>query len=464
MRLPCDGEDLPGSGAEPQGIASVSPFDDALTLAEADHRVAANHRAVENCGQYWTLEVTELEAFLLSEVAIERFKAAFKPSPISLGAFNVVIGRNGSGKSTLLEALQWLDATIRRDAREACDRYYGISDLINLRSQTAVPYFKMRLTWKGWNGEKPLRYSVKVAERNGVAVIAEEQLVSLRPSGTTSRSYVTTGEGGERQIHVSEKDETNLSVQEPDRLAIGLFGSLGSNGAESALSFLHDFWARAVFLRLSPNRLAAGSLATRKSFEPLLDEEGQTLPALLNELGAEAREELVEQLRDILPGIRNVEVSRADLGRDTRVNYNLKERMPYQGRTGRKHFPIPAWMLSEGTRRITAILALLVRDPPPALLCIEEVDNGLDPWTVQSVLNHLRSVADRGTQVILTTHSPWLLDHVPMASIIQVRRLEGDTRYERFADRPEIQAFDPSIPAGTRYVRDETSADPGSAE
>jgi predicted ATPase len=100
-------------------------------------------------------EIKDLE-FQLSEVRLERFKAAFKPAPIKLRPFNVVIGRNGSGKSTLIEALQWLDATIRRDAREACDRYHGIRDLINLRSQTDVPFFQLTLKWHF------LRYEVKV--------------------------------------------------------------------------------------------------------------------------------------------------------------------------------------------------------------------------------------------------------------------------------------------------------------
>jgi predicted ATPase len=184
----------------------------------------------------------------------------------------------------------------------------------------------------------------------------------------------------------------------------------------------------------------------------LLDEEGQNLPALLNELSGDQRDALVSAIQGILPGIQDVEVSSAELGRDTRVNYSLLEKMPYRGRAGRREFPIPAWMLSEGTRRITAILALLVRDPAPSLLCIEEIENGLDPLTVQAVLRHLQSAAHRGTQVLLTTHSPWVLDYIPIDSILQVRRIEGDTQYEHFASRPEIQSYDPSVPAGTRYV------------
>src|SRR5438309_592962 len=83
----------------------------------------------------------------ITEVRLERFKAAFKPEPVPLRPFNVLIGRNGSGKSTLVEALQWIDTTMRRDAREACGRYWGIHDLINLRGWKATPFFRLTFTW-----------------------------------------------------------------------------------------------------------------------------------------------------------------------------------------------------------------------------------------------------------------------------------------------------------------------------
>jgi predicted ATPase len=396
----------------------------------------------------------DVEERWLSEVQIQRFKAAFKPKPIALRRFNVVIGRNGSGKSTLLEALQWIDVTIRRDAREACDRYFGIRDLINLRSQAEQLFFELTLTWSGQ--EPPIRYRVRVEDDDGLPLIAREELSPVRGRGRPKEKdrYLWTDKSGERLVGRG----SGIPFRDPDRLALGqLSAFLGRQ--VPALAFLGTFWAHAVFLRLSPNRLARGSFGTRKSFEPLLDEEGQTLPALLTELGNDQRGDLVEALQEILPGIRDVNVSHADRGRDTQVNYSLLEQMPYQGRTGRSSFAIPSWMLSEGTRRITAILALLARDPPPSLLCIEEIENGLDPWTVRIVLRHLQSAADRGTQVILTTHSPWVLDDVPMDSILQVRRIGGDTQYEHFASRPEIAAFAPSVPAGTRYVHTEDESE-----
>lgn len=386
----------------------------------------------------------------LRSINLERFKAAFLPAPVELEGFNVVIGRNGSGKSTLLEALQWLDATIRRDAREACDRYFGVRDLINLRSRSIVPFFELTLTWETSNPLAPrLRYSVRVEDSgDNVPIIAEETLVPLGVDEKPGNELITTIEHGVRAIA-----DRSVVVRDTDRLALGILESTDAGGLVGGLG---DFWHRAVFLRLSPNRLAGGSRATRRSFDPLLDEEGQTLAALLFELSDEQREELAKDLAEILHGIKDVEVSTVGSERSQRANYSLLEQMPYRGRSGQKYFPIPAWMLSEGTRRITAILALLRHDPMPSLLCIEEIENGLDPWTVREVLRRLESAADRGVQVVITTHSPWLLDDVPIDSIIQVRRIDGDTQYEHFASRAQIQEFKASVPAGTRYVHSES--------
>jgi len=385
----------------------------------------------------------------LQSIKLERFKAAWQPAPVALDDFNVVIGRNGSGKSTLLEALQWLDTTIRRDAREACDRYFGVRDLINLRSQTVIPFFELTLTWDTAKNFAPhLRYRVRVEDSgDNVPVIAEESLNVLGSDGQVAEELITTLEHGVRAVAGG-----SVIVRDTDRLALGV---LESTDAGALIGGLGRFWQQAVFLRLSPNRLAGGSRATRRSFDPLLDEEGQSLAALLYELTDEQRQDLADDLAEILEGIRDVEVSAEGSERNQRANYSLLERMPYRGRAGKKQFPIPAWMLSEGSRRITAILALLKHQVGPSLLCIEEIENGLDPWTVRHVLRHLESAADRGVQVVMTTHSPWLLDEVPLNSILQVRRVEGDTQYEHFASRAEVKAFSPSVPAGTRYVHSE---------
>jgi len=360
-------------------------------------------------------------------IEMERFKAAFKPGGVALMPFTVLVGRNGSGKSTLIEALQWIDSTLRRDAIAACTRYFGVHDLVNLRSRKSPLFFELHLEW-GESDQDRLKYRVRV----------EEDQDGLTPRLTMETLW--RGSGRAREVLIEGPEST-------DRLALW-------RADDPATKPVRDYWQRAVFLRLSPSRLAAGSLARRASWEPLLDEEGQNLPALLNELDETQRETLIKAVQSVLPDIEDVSVSKPSAGRNERVHYSLDEKMPYRGRYGRSKFPIPAWMLSEGTRRLTAIFALLSRRPQPTLLCIEEVENGLDPWAVVTLLGHLQSAADAGVQVIVTTHSPWLLDHVDMASIVQVRRVQGETRYETFADRDAIKAYASQVPAGTRYVQE----------
>ena len=201
-------------------------------------------------------------------------------------------------------------------------------------STASRPYFEVKTSWridgKKWN------YSLKVQEDSDgtTPVIVLEKLKTKRNS---------------RVLFEIDAPEST------DRLTL----SRPPSNAKAAI-VLRDFWRNAVFLRLSPGSLAQGSLARRSTTDPLLDEEGKNLPALLNELGDDERSELIRLVTSVLADIQDVTVSGNATGRNDIVHYVLHEKMPYQGRTGRRLFPIPAWMLSEGTRRITAIFALLV--------------------------------------------------------------------------------------------------------
>jgi predicted ATPase len=414
--------------------------------------------------------MSDRQQLWLRSVQLERFKAVFKTDPVPLGRFTLVLGRNGAGKSTLLEALQWIDGTVREDARKALGRYYGIHDVINVRSKTKPRFFKLRLRWSlDEVPDSDVDYTVKVVEgADGFSPLVDSEKLQLTLATgklpplirTQATADPKTDRAGVRLLHPNEP-KLERQVTDPDRLALGraerFTAGASLSKSDEVLAAVQEFWHRAVFLRLSSNRLASGSPARRKSFEPMLDEEGSTLPALLTELRPAQRQELIERVRRVLRDIEGLAVSSPRTGREETVNYSLKERMPFVGRRGSDVFPIPSWMLSEGTRRITAIFALLVREPAPSLLCIEELENGLDPWTVQRVLAALKDAVAKGTQVIVTSHSPWLIDHVDLGDILGVERIRGETKYRRFADIEGVKAFANQVPPGARYVNLNTS-------
>jgi predicted ATPase len=404
------------------------------------------------------LKAKPIEPVFLTLVQLRSFKAATS-SNLDLGMFNVVIGRNGAGKSTLIEALQWIDQAIRDGARSASDRYHGIHDLINVQGTHRPHTFAVGLGWiRAGKKKGTYAYTVRVRETNERLPSIVKELLDCSIAGQ-SRWLIDTKRDGLRVV--SPTLRSSVLFEDPDQLALSFASRIAATRTAvraSALAPINDFWSRAVFLRLSPSRLAQTAAPQRKPSAPLLDEEGHQLPALLNELSDTQRTRMVQKIEKVLADFKEIAVSKPASARDEEVFYSLIEEMP-SGKT--KHstavrVPIPAWMLSEGTRRLTALFALLHHDPPPSLLCIEEIENGLDPWTLLTVLKELQSASERGVQIIVTTHSPWLLDHVELSSILYVRRENGETRYERFADRKDVKAYQGKVPPGAIYVHEES--------
>ena len=77
--------------------------------------------------------------------------------------------------------------------------------------------------------------------------------------------------------------------------------------------------------------------------------------------------------------------------------------------------------LSDGTLRFLFLLAVLACPNPPSLIAIDEPETGLHPSMFPIVAEYAIQAASR-TQVILTTHSPALLDafgdHVPTTTVV----------------------------------------------
>lgn len=95
--------------------------------------------------------------------------------------------------------------------------------------------------------------------------------------------------------------------------------------------------------------------------------------------------------------------------------------------------PVPARVLSEGTLRVLGLLALGGAKEPPALLGFEEPENGVHPRRVRLIAELLKTRAATGnTQLIVTTHSPLLVDHMPEESLFVFRKRQGSTDIRAF--------------------------------
>jgi predicted ATPase len=115
--------------------------------------------------------------------------------------------------------------------------------------------------------------------------------------------------------------------------------------------------------------------------------------------------------------------------------------------------PIPGWLLSSGTLRILALLAVFESPIKPSVLFVDEIENGLDPRTIGLLLSQIQSVfMDMSMQVIVTTHSPYFLDMVPLESIVVSDKINGGSIYEIPRNDSSLQAWKDKFSPGKLYT------------
>ena len=102
---------------------------------------------------------------------------------------------------------------------------------------------------------------------------------------------------------------------------------------------------------------------------------------------------------------------------------------------------IPASQASDGTLLILAYLAILYLPEPPRLLLLEEPENGIHPKRLRDILEILRQLVHEQshTQVVLTTHSPYVLDLFKPEEVTLCTKLDtGEIKTTRLSDRPTV--------------------------
>jgi hypothetical protein len=103
----------------------------------------------------------------------------------------------------------------------------------------------------------------------------------------------------------------------------------------------------------------------------------------------------------------------------------------------RQTLPTPASQVSDGMLIVLAYLALLYLPEPPRVILVEEPENGIHPKRLQDVLKILRELVEEQshTQVIMTTHSPYVVDMFQPEEVTHCRPEEdGSVSVRKLSD------------------------------
>lgn len=87
--------------------------------------------------------------------------------------------------------------------------------------------------------------------------------------------------------------------------------------------------------------------------------------------------------------------------------------------------------LSDGTIRFIALTTLFMQPSLPQTIIIDEPELGLHPSAIARLAGMIKSVAERGCQVIVATQSTDLISHFEPEDIITVDQINGESVFTR---------------------------------
>lgn len=349
----------------------------------------------------------------IEELQVQNFgciqDAAFRLTPL-----HALIGPNDSGKSTVLRALRtisapWVDSTspmVKPDANE----------LERLGRALQLSATRGNVTITAITNEVDTTYTQR-SVFNGLLEFTRSRIIfeSLMRQEPISNPYLIS------QV-VMEK-----------------VGSISSNQRQTQfhapqMLFSNNELQKAIFptqmLRLDPDSLRTPCPLIQDG-QPLRfqDEHGTGLPAVYDAIVTRNVQDFLElntEIQKLFPDVKSIALLNPSQTTKA-IGVKLKDGTL-----------VPAELMSEGLLYYLAFAALRFMDPP-AILMIEEPENGLHPARIAEVMRVLREIS-KTIQIIVATHSPLVVNELqPEEVTVVTRSPEKGTQGILLKDTPNFE-------------------------
>lgn len=382
---------------------------------------------------------------MLDQIQIRNYKS-LRDVALDSRAFNVLIGPNNAGKSNVFDCLHLLSELTRFSQGEPVHSRGGFSSIVwngEIKNSIGIEISGHEPRSPDQDGDRyRFKYEMHIAGGPTHFQLTSERFWACDASpGGATLSPVEAGlfeEGPKGRVLLEYPVEQNMArVCDPSGKQI--WQASYASSLSPYLSSLNDpiryplvgYFALQVrnwaFYNFVPSLMEA-PLPVRKDLR--LQERGENFGAVLHsyhsEFGSNFRE-IEEWLRRAMPEISSLLTGLTEGGQ---TFAQIEE----SGLNVR----IPSWAMSDGTIRLIAHLLVAFGASPPPLICFEEPENYIHPHLLE-LLAHILKKASTRTQILLTTHSPYLLNFLEPEDILIVEKHEGATEVSRPKDPGAIK-------------------------
>ena len=392
-----------------------------------------------------------------------------------LGELTVVIGANATGKSTLMDCLQFISRCVQFPLNDAMKWEGGLGSVLNASKKTEKLSWKLtfrkptqHLFWNILPLKEDLYYVYEV-------VIEKDQYQQAFPVYEVLRTEKPYG-GHEEPLKLLEATrykshifDSSLHKLVPFDEAVGedsqglLKGFDEETSAENNLKAPKEVSEQERLLRLAQMRFfneypipswtrfllskyffypgfevgRSSKLRTQPSeIQPqtILASNGENLGTVLHEVLTRSdyrsvADNLREFLRVAYPSFDDY-FAESTYGTPPKVLVSIREKGMMRN--------MQLWDLSDGMLRFLCLGTALLNPIPPALIAIDEPEVGLHPRLLPIVADMIKTASEK-TQVLVTTHSPDLLNCFDIDNIAVMARDENKITWQRPGSRESLK-------------------------
>lgn len=365
---------------------------------------------------------------MLRSIWIENFKSYKTKQQLSLSPLTLMVGANAAGKSNAIEALKFISwfvggeklSTIQNRIDNSERIFRG--DVRDLVCMSGSENFKFKIYFEN---KSSYSFSVGIKDKEYL-FLANEELKN------TDNQIIYSTKLSEKKVSNNNLTETDsmevkvfpnfLSKQPPTFRFITQRESAVINDMPHILSIAnHQFKGSTddtkilinqvinelqyiKFFDFIPSSMRGFSLISNK-----LNKMGSNLSGVLKYLYNEGK---IDEVMDFVRELPEQEFIGLEFFEDNRERFSLELIEKFGLDSNVKNWSIE--LLSDGTVRVLAIAAALLTSSEGTTLVLEELDNGIHPSKVKSLLDKIYKYAEsKKISLIITTHNPALMDGLP---------------------------------------------------
>ncbi len=325
----------------------------------------------------------------IKQLNIQNYKSIEKVELHNLNPFSVLVGPNASGKSNIFEAIEFLNICNKVSNFNEAMRLFGKpEDFLNKKIDSK---HKISLSCK---------ISRNICPEIDIDFNIKDGMLSFGSSARDGESFYFND--GTNPIFKNISNHFNLS--------------------EIEVSELKHFYN---FTRLFINN---PKIKRNNYIDDLkLNADASNLESVLKRVlkNEDKRSAILEELSLLIPGFENIEIRSDEIsGTDSLLIFEKGSDKPFT-----KH------LISDGTYNIIALLTAVYQSDEPQFLCIEEPENGLNPFVAREFVRIFRSACeDYGHFIWINTHSQSILSELDQKEVIIVEKINGGTTARQIND------------------------------